>query len=83
MTKLNSYAGNTKQEKVETWMKGIGVTQAQIDKIKAIFYGEIEIAGKTFIPEQETTLVSVADKKSVNKQYSEMLSAWAVQRKKD
>ncbi len=84
MEKLNSYAGNTKQEKVETWMKQIGVTQAQIDKIKAIFYGEIQIEGKSFIPnEDEMPTIPVAERKSVNKQYSDMVAAWAVQKKKD
>ena len=57
----------------------VGITQAQIDKIKAIFYGEVEIE-QSFIPE---TPVSRMAKKSVNEQYSDMVSAWAVQKKED
>ena len=83
MAQLNSYAGNTQQEKVETWMKTVvGVSQEQIDKIKAIFYGEIEIEGKSFTPdEDQLPIIPVA--KSVNAQYADMLAAWAVQKKKN
>ena len=83
MTKLDSYAGNTRQEKVETWMKTVvGITQAQIDSIKSIFYGETVIEGKTFTPdEDEMPLMPFAEQKSVEKQYSDLLSAWAVQKK--
>ena len=79
MTKLNSYEGNTKQEKVETWMRSIGVTQSQIDKIKSIFYGETTIG---FIPGRgEASTTYVSQRKTVGKQYHEMLAAWAVQKK--
>lgn len=79
MTKLNSYEGNTKQEKVETWMRSIGVTQSQINKIKAIFYGEEVV---DFVPgEDELPFVPIAQRKTVGKQYNEMLAAWAVQKK--
>ena len=78
MTKLNTYAGNTKQEKVETWMKTVvGITQAQIDKIKGIFYGEIAVDG-AFTPTKENTAA-----KAAQKMYSDSLAAWAVQKKED
>ena len=78
MTKLDSYAGNTRQEKVETWMKTVvGITQAQIDKIKGIFYGEIAVDG-AFTPTKEN-----AAAKAAQKQYSDALAAWAVQKKED
>ena len=78
MTKLNTYAGNTKQEKVETWMKTVvGITQAQIDKIKGIFYGEIAVDG-AFTPTKENTAA-----KAAKKMYSDSLAAWAVQKKED
>ena len=38
---LDTYAGDTLQEKVESYLLSIGVTQSQIDNIKAIMYGEI------------------------------------------
>ena len=83
MEKLDTYAGNTKQEKVETWMKTVvGISQAQIDKIKAIFYGEIQIEGKSFTSNQdELPIIPFSAKKSVKAQYSEMLAAWAVYKK--
>ena len=84
MEKLNAYAGNTKQEKAETWMRLIGVTQSQMDKIKAIFYGEVEVSGKTFKPaEDELPIIPIAEKKALNEQYSDLLAAWAVQKKED
>ena len=85
MAKLDTYAGATRQEKVETWMKtSVGITQEQIDKIKSIFYGETVIEGKTFInDEDEMPLVPLAQKKSVNEQCADMVEAWAVQKKKD
>ena len=85
MAKLDTYAGATRQEKVETWMKTVvGISQEQIDKIKAIFYGEIEVAGKTFTPEEnEMPMIPVAERKGANKQCSDMVEAWAVQKKKD
>ena len=85
MEKLDTYAGSTKQEKVETWMKTVvGISQAQIDKIKAIFYGEIQIEGKSFTSDQdELPSVPLAAKKSVSAQYSDILAAWAVQKKKN
>lgn len=43
MEKLNSFEGNNIQEKTETWVRSLGITQEQIDNIKAIFFGEIEI----------------------------------------
>ena len=76
--KLNTYAGNTKQEKAEAWARSIGVTQAQMDKIKAIFYGEIEITGKTFKPKQRNLSI---EKKTLNEQFSELLATWVVQKK--
>ena len=79
MTKLNSYEGNTKQEKVETWMRSIGVTQSQINKIKSIFYGETAIG---FVPGRgEASTTHVSQRKTVDKQYHEMLAAWVVQKK--
>ena len=38
---LEAFAGDTLQEKVESYLLSIGVTQSQIDNIKAIMYGEI------------------------------------------
>ena len=38
---LETFAGDTLQEKVESYLLSIGVTQSQIDNIKAIMYGEI------------------------------------------
>ena len=38
---LDAFAGDTLQEKVESYLLSIGVTQSQIDNIKAIMYGEI------------------------------------------
>ena len=81
MTKLNSYEGNTKQEKVETWMHSIGVTQSQIDKIKSIFYGEISV---NLVPGTgKSAETPVAQRKTVAKRYGEMVAAWTVQKKED
>lgn len=81
MTKLNSYEGNTKQEKVETWMRSIGVTQSQIDKIKSIFYGEISV---NLVPGTgKSAETPVAQRKTVAKRYGEMIAAWTVQKKED
>ena len=52
-------------------------TQAQIDKIKGIFYGEIAVDG-AFTPTKENTAA-----KAAQKQYSDALAAWAVQKKED
>ena len=38
---LEAFAGDTLQERVESYLLSIGVTQSQIDNIKAIMYGEI------------------------------------------
>ena len=81
MTKLNTYAGNTKQEKVETWARSIGVTQEQIDTIKKIFYGEINI-DKAFQPSKKTEARSVMGK-SLRQQYSDVLAAWTIQKKEN
>jgi protein-tyrosine phosphatase len=84
MAKLDSYAGNTRQEKVETWMKTVvGISQEQIDKIKSIFYGETVIEGKTFLSnDEELPLVPFSVNKSISKQCTDMVAAWAVQKKK-
>lgn len=38
---LDTYAGETLQEKVESYLLSIGITKSQIESIKAIMYGEI------------------------------------------
>ena len=84
MEKLNAYAGATKQEKAGAWMRSIGVTQRQMDNIKAIFYGEVEVSDKTFKPaEDELPIIPVAEKKGVNEQYNDLVQAWAAQKKED
>ena len=45
LTGLKAYTGNTLQEKTENWALSIGVTKQQIDNIKGIFYGDIEVGG--------------------------------------
>jgi hypothetical protein len=80
--KLDTYEGATKQEKAGAWMRSIGLTQRQMDNIKAIFYGEVEVSGKTFKPaEDELPIIPIAEKKALNEQYADLLSAWAVQKK--
>ena len=80
MAKLDTYAGNTKQEKVETWVRSIGVTQTQIDAIKAIFYGETAVEIKSNAP---VAVSSVVEKKTAAQQYLEVLSGWAIQKKEN
>ena len=80
MAKLDTYAGNTKQEKVETWVRSIGVTQAQIDAIKAIFYGETAVEIKSNAP---VAVSSVVEKKTAAQQYLEVLSGWTIQKKEN
>lgn len=38
---LDTYAGETLQEKVESYLLSIGITKSQMESIKAIMYGEI------------------------------------------
>ena len=38
--KLDTYAGDTLQEKVESYLAEIGLTETEIDNIKAIMRGE-------------------------------------------
>ena len=40
LTKLKAYEGETLKEKTENYMFSIGVTQAEIDSIRAIMLGE-------------------------------------------
>ena len=45
LTKLKTYGGDTLQENAENWAFSIGISQEEIDAVKAIFYGEIEVGG--------------------------------------
>lgn len=83
MTKLNTYEGTTMQEKVQTWMLSIGVTQEQIDTIKGIFYGEIAIADEEAKDVKEIPIVRSAEKKMLNEMLEETAKGWAIQKKKD
>jgi hypothetical protein len=81
LEKFNAYAGDTMQEKAETWVRSICVTQAQIDSIKAIFYGETEVEGYTHIP--SVSVARKAEKKNLNEQYTNLIKTWAVQKKEE
>lgn len=50
LTKLKSFAGETLQDKAETWVLSLGITQEQIDTIRGIFYGEIAIGENAVTP---------------------------------
>ena len=43
LQRLNSYTGDTLQEKTENYMLSIGVTAEEIASIKAIMFGEVSI----------------------------------------
>ena len=43
LARIATFDGNTLQEKIESWVLSIGVTQAQIDNIRAIFRGEVAV----------------------------------------
>ena len=83
MQKLNTYAGATSQEKAETWMREIGITQAQIDSIKAIFYGEMEIGVSGEKSADKAPILRATEKKTLSETFSETMEGWTLQKKEN
>ena len=51
---LKAYDGDTLQEKAQNYLLSIGLTEAELENIKKIFFGEIEIPNaKTYNPNDE------------------------------
>lgn len=83
MAKLATYEGETEQEKTETWLLSIGVTQAQIDAVKGIFYGEIAIGGDNAKAVKATPVARVPEKQTLNEMFEETAQGWTIQKKED
>ena len=69
---LKEYGGDTLQENAENWALANGVTQEQIDTVKAIFYGDIDVGG--FFPDNTIATCSL-ERSDVDSTYSS--STWA------
>ncbi len=69
---LKEYGGDTLQENAENWALANGVTQEQIDAVKAIFYGDIDVGG--FFPDNTIATCSL-ERSDVDSTY--LSSTWA------
>ena len=80
MTKLDTYTGATRQEKMQGWLLSIGVTQVEIDTFKGIMYGEIDV-NATGVQPKQTAAFSAA--KTASQLCTEAVQAWAVQKENE
>ena len=78
MTQLDTYAGATRQEKVQSYLLSIGVTQAEINTFKGIMYGEIDVNATGVQPKEEAPVSAM---KTMSKLCMEAVQAWAVEKK--
>ena len=70
---LKAYEGDTLQQKAQNYLLSIGVTEAELENLKGIFFGEVEIPGaKTYNPNTQTTPTPSA-KARMNTQAREVL----------
>lgn len=71
---LKEYAGETLQEKAQNYLLSIGVTEAELENLKGIFFGDVEIPGaKTYNPNKQNTPAPAA-KARMNSQAREVIA---------
>ena len=63
---LKAYPGATLQEKAQNYLLEIGVTEAELENLKGIFFGEVEIPGaKVYNPNVATATARTAEKQKM------------------